>query len=1301
MSIIIKNFFLNKLNLFVVSVFFMVMSSVWYYYEKSILKIEYIAPKIEHKLQLMDKEFFNLIDNSNSINKLIDTTYTEKDIITLSEKTFSLLIYKDKKLIFWNNNYVSIPDNVLIDLKNGASFIKLKNGIYKIIKSNYRDTKLLNENEYTILGLQLIKYEYPNENKYLKNSANPYLEASENIDFSTEKKDTNAYIIENKDTGSKLYLSQTNNSTISNYAIIFIIQLLSIFLLLGGILAYFNKLGDKKNLFVVLLAFTFLLIGIRILLYYLQYPFDAKIFEIFKSVNSINTQTLTVKTFLSKLFYNSLGDTIISNLFLFVNSIFYYKRFRNFEEKNKIFENKREILVFVLLQIWVSISSIVSFGSLKYLILNFSLFSRVGNIDFFNIDTFWTLFCILLVVISHFLIIKRTAVLFDNLKIPFKSQLLIVLIVLFVILIGIYFLNFEKNFYLALAYIFLYFILINTKLPFLKRELNLKSIFIFIFIFSFLTSNMMYYYSIQKEHQARELFAESISFQQDPITESLYHSVTTNIYEDKTIDLLLKNPMFAENELETRMKKKYFSGHFNKYETKVLPFLNIVSSKKQIDKNNVNDAENVLEQNDLVFNQLKNYEELIAKSIRTNTNDLYIIPSSIVGNNYYLGKIPIFGENEENPTGFVIVELHDKDDIKSNVYPELTVEDRLRENEINQQYSYALYEKNILSNQHGAYSYNYTKDSIFLPKNYLPIGEQDTKHSQFDTTYLKNNKSFFVNYNNYSHYVYLSSPLTTVIVSQHQETIWQFFSLFLQVFGLGVIISFLAIILNSFFKTTSDTQFVISSLFYSSLRNRINTYMIILMLVSLIIVGAVTIGYFYFQFVERNQQRLIQKQKEVLIELENTLRERWTGSNIKNEFIPKNSDFLNGLVKLISESHGIDINIFDKNGEIISSSQPVIYQNGLLSNQMNILAFYHLKKLSNTQFTQKEIIGKLTYDASYVPIFDSKGALAGFLNLPYFAKEKELRTELSGFLITLLNVYIIIILLAALSAFIIGQTISKPLTQLSDKLKNFKLGQKNELLEWTDKDEIGMLIQQYNATIKELDHSVKLLQQSEREMAWQEMARQVAHEIKNPLTPMKLSIQLLQRAYKDNRTDVSQIADKVTRTLIEQIDTLSHIASEFSNFAKMPQASNEVINITDLLQNVVNLHSEEVAIQTDIPDAPYLVYSDKSQLLRVFNNLIKNAIQAIPDLNNGLIIVALNPNSEYVIASVSDNGCGIDAEKAEKVFSPNFTTKNSGMGLGLSMSKTIVEGIKGEIWFKSAVDIGTTFYVKIPLFKNE
>jgi len=263
-----------------------------------------------------------------------------------------------------------------------------------------------------------------------------------------------------------------------------------------------------------------------------------------------------------------------------------------------------------------------------------------------------------------------------------------------------------------------------------------------------------------------------------------------------------------------------------------------------------------------------------------------------------------------------------------------------------------------------------------------------------------------------------------------------------------------------------------------------------------------------------------------------------------------------------------------------------------------------------------------------------------------------------------------------------------------------ELGKKSKHLSYRSNDEVGDLVKQYNRMVDELDESARKLADSEREYAWREMAKQIAHEIKNPLTPMKLNVQHLYKSWKDGVQGFEKKLERFTRSQIEYINNLSSIASEFSSFAKMPAANPSKVDLAEQIRTTLELFRDTASMtfkMTCSQDTKIYVNADKEHINGIFSNLIQNGIQAIPPGREGLIQVNLEVKNQKVIVSVADNGTGIAESIRKKMFTPNFTTKSSGTGLGLSIVKKYVENAHGTIWFESETDKGSVFYVEFPL----
>ncbi len=334
-----------------------------------------------------------------------------------------------------------------------------------------------------------------------------------------------------------------------------------------------------------------------------------------------------------------------------------------------------------------------------------------------------------------------------------------------------------------------------------------------------------------------------------------------------------------------------------------------------------------------------------------------------------------------------------------------------------------------------------------------------------------------------------------------------------------------------------------------------------------------------------------------------------------------------------------------------------------------------------------------------MPVIDGTGREYAYLNIPYFTSQSKLQEEIANFLVTIINLNAFIFLIAGIIALFITNRITRSFSFISEKMKAVNLGRHNEAIDWKRNDEIGELVNEYNKMVAKLDDSAVALAKSEREGAWREMARQVENEIKNPLTPMKIILQYLQKSIASKADNVEELTANVARTLVEQIEHLNHIAGEFSQFANIGNSKNEIFNLNDVVSQVIQLHAIDDRIQINWTAAAkkVMINADRTHINRLFTNLILNAMQAIPTGRNVQIDIDEKITGDKVLISIRDNGNGIEEELQAKIFTPNFTTKTSGTGLGLAMSKGIVEQAKGSIWFETEVGIGTTFFIELPV----
>lgn len=407
---------------------------------------------------------------------------------------------------------------------------------------------------------------------------------------------------------------------------------------------------------------------------------------------------------------------------------------------------------------------------------------------------------------------------------------------------------------------------------------------------------------------------------------------------------------------------------------------------------------------------------------------------------------------------------------------------------------------------------------------------------------------------------------------------------------------------------------------------------------------------------------------------------------------------INQSLREIEKTIVHDINIFDKNGRLILSTRPNIYQLGLTSEYLNPEVFARFQKGKVSDMMLEDRIGNLDFISGYYPLMTDDKRIIGFLNIPYLTRQDLVTEQILGLLAFLMDIYFIVFLAIGFLAILVSNSITRPLNLLRQKLADTTLGRTNEPIHWDSSDEIGQIILSYNRMLKQLSESEKKLAATERDLAWKEMARQVAHEIKNPLTPMKLSIQHLVRAWKKDDPKKEKLFEKVTNTLLVQVDSLKNIANSFSEFAKMPEPIKSTFDLVTVVKEVTTLYStdEKVQMNLDLLDGEFMIHSDRDQLSRSFNNLIKNGKEALENGEGALSVKMKRLPNGFAQVAIIDNGRGIPEDIRERIFTPKFSTKNSGMGLGLAIVKKIIEGSGGTIYFESKTGEGTTFYIELP-----
>ena len=474
-----------------------------------------------------------------------------------------------------------------------------------------------------------------------------------------------------------------------------------------------------------------------------------------------------------------------------------------------------------------------------------------------------------------------------------------------------------------------------------------------------------------------------------------------------------------------------------------------------------------------------------------------------------------------------------------------------------------------------------------------------------------------------------------------------------------------------------------------SLSFRIFTSMLILVLITFSLISGIT----YFQYREQikdyNKDRLERKENAIKKDIDRTLKETtFLLQTDKIHLIFKDE------IYEIARIHGENITLYDLEGNPLISSTEDLFK----SSVQKTIPERILETLAIA--TEKRYVervdAEIPQQISYSYIDDPKFKRLAILQIQYEDSESFINKEMRELLIRIGVVALIVFITAIFLAFILARYITLRLKDIEEKIKETQLDRRNKKVDTKSlPTELLTLVSAYNRMIDELEESAAQLAQNEREAAWREMAKQVAHEIKNPLTPMRLTVQSFERRFDPEDPEINTKIKEYSNTLIQQIDTMSSIASAFSNFADMPAQQSETLDVSNVVKLALDIFRER-NIAFAKADHEIRAKFDRTQLIRVVTNLVKNAIQATKNTESPKILVDVQTVDAEVLITVSDNGIGITEENKPKIFEPKFTTKTSGMGLGLAMVKNIMETYNGSINFTSQEGKGTVFTVRFP-----
>ncbi len=1177
------------------------------------------------------------------IEKILKNKSTASEVQNKLSRFYGML---DKEgfgvFVYKNDSLVFWNDNSVV-INNKFAFAA-ENSIYIYLKNAWFVTKIQEVGDWKIVGLIQIKQVYPYENKYLVNEFQPEFNFPPTVKISSRQV-PDGYPIFNSN-GMYIFSLVFDKTCQHPWFQLYypVIAYLICIILLGFFLCttinQIQKVKLKRNLIFLVIVFT---IVIKYFTGYYRYP------AIFYELDLFNPQNMAISQSIP-----SLGDLLLWAMVIFFMAYLLYKNinYLPFRIKNKY---QRYALI-AIASVLITSAFLLINVLVKNMVLNSNISFEAQKVLLLNSYSFLGYIILIMIFVSFGFLIDKSLSLLSDLN-DYKSFAII--FTLISVIINLVLLAFSGSLEL-----FSYFSLLALVLLFgffrikQRKGYQFSGLVLIVLVFALYTVDRVMELTLQKNKNETAILASNLANEHDQVAEYIMEEFSSKIKNDSVITKYLFSEENDNYILADYISKSYFNGYLSKYKLQIIPCF-------QYDSLYMEPPDNYNVHCRTYFS-----EKVETSGIKLPSSSFYYIDNQN-GRVSYLGWFE-YPRTDSPDTVSLFIELDSKVITDQIGYPELLLDKKISQKSKFWDYSYAKYYNGILINKYGYYPYGLTSKDFTVAK----------PNKQYSSKKL----------NGFNHLIYNVNSKNIIVISYPKVGFFEILIAFSWIFLFYLLIT-------TVFSIFINFQ-ILQKAFRPDFKNKIQFATMSVLFSSLILIGGGTIIFSIKQYNNRHYQSLEEKMRSIYVEV---LQEIGREGPI-NQSWPKQPYYnLNELLLNFSDVFYADINLFDPYGNLVATSRPEIFEKGLIGTKINPLAFNELAFNKKSQFIHNEKIGQLNYLSGYIPLLNHENKLIAYLNIPYFIRQEELKHEVSNLVVGIVNVYVILLLISILISILISRRITMPLRMIQERFSEINLVQNYDNIEYVGNDEIGGLVKEYNRMVKELEKSIEMLAKSERESAWQEMARQIAHEINNPLTPMKLSVQHLLRARKDKSEKFDEYLEKISETLIEEIDNLSSIATEFSNFAKMPKAQNLKFNLVEKINTVVSLfaNSEADFVLNYKNISNIEVFADKEQISRVFINLFKNAIQAVEKGVQPKIIIHLSINNQKAIVKVSDNGNGIPEELREKLFRPNFTTKSSGMGLGLAIIKNIMEDLGGAIRFVTETGKGTTFLLEFPIYNKD
>lgn len=1015
-------------------------------------------------------------------------------------------------------------------------------------------------------------------------------------------------------------------------ASIFFISLSLVALLL---LVYSRLLAIRKNYPEFGLIFLLLVfLGLRLLMTNFQFPGAL-----------LRSRFFDPQIFAFSSINSSLGDLFLNVLAILALCLYVFKNFFRFQILHVRYNQITAWIISIVSGLCILFAGLFPFIVIQTLYNNSSIILDISQSLHFDGLRIIALLTILIAGISSFLFSHAFISILSGDKHSVKIILSFLIAIVLFALINEWSLQEYLSTLICTTISFL-------TVHFLKLYKNLKRLsygtfaYLFVSIF-FLSANGAYaiqHFTHKEKIQNQFRFASTFLIDRDIFAEYLLNEASKNIANDAFIQTRVMSPFLGKDPIRQKIRQLFLPSYFNKYDVQIFIFNSFGAS---VD-NNV----------EVTLSELvSRYQE---DPFRTEYENVYFVtnPETDITQKYLM-LVPI--KRLSTIYGYVVVELLLKKIIPENVYPELLVDRTFQQFYHTQDLNYAAFSNKDIVFTSGEYNYENFFDRSWLGNPLL---------------YTKG-----ISFNGYDHIAQEDQSGRIAVVSAKEIPEVYKVANFSFLFVLGLLIILMMIFIQGIYN-----YFLGRRLFFSA---RIQLYLNLAFFVPLIIVSITTLS-------------LTSRSSQQQLDTEYLNKSRIFGQQITgylNEYVSDMdesratlTDRLADLAKLSN----LDANVYNTQGQLLATSQPLIFESNLISRYINSQAFFKILD-GESLIIEAERVGKLRYFVAYTAIKSPQtGSLIGILGIPFFQSVYLLERIQIIILSNILNIFAVIFIVLLVLSYFVSEWLTFPLRFITQSLRKTSLTKMNHPLTWTATDEIGIMVKEYNSMLFKLSESKVELEQTQREKAWREIAQQVAHEIKNPLTPMKLTLQQLERALQEGNGSVEKTR-KAIATLLTQVDTLNDIASSFSGFARMPEPVIIKLELVSLIKRVIDLHSPtgDVAFKTLVREV--MVLGDEQLLSRTFSNLILNGLQSGNPGQATRVSVSIQREDEKIRIQFQDNGKGIDPEIADRIFLPHFSTKKSGSGLGLAISRQAIQQMNGTIHFKTRLNKGTTFTIELPV----